>query len=112
MKKLITLLTCLTLLGATSLLTGCAGTGKTFAHKSLKTVAESVDVAMKAFTDAVVLGAVDADAQIKVQVLHTQYQIALKKAVTLAQFDYSESTPAEVAGLAAELTAFIAVYVH
>jgi uncharacterized lipoprotein YmbA len=76
MKKLITLLTCLTLLGATSLMTGCAGTGKATAYKSLKTVAESVDVAMKAFTEAVVLGAVGAEDQIKVQVLHTQYQIA------------------------------------
>jgi hypothetical protein len=112
MKKLITLLTCLTLLGATSILTGCAGTGKNVAYKSLKTVAESVDVGMKAFAEAVLTGAVEPEAQLKVQVLHTQYQLALKKAVTLAQFDYENAAPAEVAGLAAELTSFIAVYVH
>lgn len=110
MKKLITLFTCLALFGATSLMTGCKGPGKSFAHKSLKTIAESVDVAMRAFAEAVVTGAVDAEAQVKVQVLHTKYQIALKKAIALAQFDYESAAPAEVAGLAAEITSFIAVY--
>lgn len=112
MTKLITLFTCLTLLGATSFLTGCAGKGKTGAYKTLKTVADTVDTAMKAFSDVVVRGDVPADTQVKVQLLHEQYRVAFRQAVQLAQFDYESAAPAQVASLAAELAALIAVYVH
>lgn len=110
MKRIIAILTCAVLLGATSLLTGCAGSGKTAAYKTLKTIGDSVDSATKAFAEAVAVGAVDAATVQKVRELHEQYRVAFKHAIIAAEFNYEEAAPAQVASLAAELTALIALY--
>lgn len=112
LSSLLTLLTCLALLAATAGFSGCAGTGKTVAFKTLKTVSDSVDFAMKAFAEATVAGAIDAPTQAKVRALHGEYQAAFKQAVVAAQFDYAAAAPGEVAGLAAQLTALVATYIH
>lgn len=112
MSKLLTIVTCAVLLCATSFLTGCAGKGKAAAYKTLKTIGESVDSATKAFTDAVAVGAVDAATVQRVRELHEQYRVAYKNALIAAQFNYEDAAPAQVAALAAELTALIATYVR
>lgn len=89
-------------------LPACQSTPKTIAYKTLKSTADAVDGAMKAYTESVATGALAEDP--KVRELHGQYQIAFKKAVTAAHFDYATATPAEVAGLAAEITGLIASY--
>jgi hypothetical protein len=111
MNKLFTLFICGLLLCATTVLPGCAGSGKTVAYKTLKAVSDSVDMGMKAFAEATVKGVIDDGTQAKVKGLHDQYRIAFQKAVVAAQFDYATAAPAEVAGLAAELTALIATYI-
>lgn len=110
MNKLIALLTCAVLFCATNFLAGCKGPGKSAAYKTLKAVGTTVDSAMKAYADAVVIGLVDQATQTKVRNLHEQYRVAFLKAVAAAEFDYETASPAEVAGLASELVALAATY--
>lgn len=110
MTKFLTLFLCAVLFGATSLLTGCQGTPKRVAYKTLKITAETVDSAMTAYAEAVVLGLVHEVDQAKVRALHDQYRIAFVKAVAAAEFDYENATPGEVAGLASGLVALVAAY--
>lgn len=112
MKYLITLVTCACLLGATHFLTGCAGSGKNTAYKTLKTIGDTVDAATRAFAEANAVGAIDAATVQKVRELHEQYRVAFKNAIVAAQFNYEDAAPAQVAALAAELVSLIATYVQ
>jgi hypothetical protein len=110
MKKLLTLLMCAVLFGAIAILPACKGPGKTVAYKTLRSVSDAVDGAMKAYADAVVAGAIDAPMQDRVRMLHGQYRKAFAQALNAARFDYENAAPGELAGLAAELTTLIATY--
>lgn len=112
MKKLFTAAICAVLLCAITVLPACKGTPKTVAYKTLKSVGDAVDSAMKAYAEATVAGAINEDTQKRVRKLHDRYREAFGKAVVAARFDYENAPPAEVAGLAAELTALIATYVR
>lgn len=109
MKKLFSLL----VIGVLSLaIAGCT-TFKPTAYKTLKTTADTVDIAMKAYAEALVTPGsnIGSDTQIKVQELHGQFQKVFRQAVTAAQFDLATAPPAEVAALAAEIATLIATYV-
>ena len=108
MRKLFTLTVCAVLGLALLVLPACQSTPKTVAFKTLKATADAVDGAMKAYTEAVVSGAVQED--VKVRELHGQFQAAFKRAVTAAHFDYATAAPEEVAALAADITGLIAGY--
>lgn len=110
MKKLLTFAMCAILMGATWLATGCNTPAKTVAYKTLKSVADTVDVSMKAYAEAVAVGAVDAESIAKVNRLHDQYRVAFKKAVLAAKFDYATASPAELSSLAFELVGAITQY--
>lgn len=111
MNRLITLAMCAMLLGATWLVTpGCSTPQKTVAYKTLKSVADTVDTAMKAYAEAVAVGAVDQSNIVKISQLHDQYRVVLKKAVVAARFDYTTAAPAELSSLAFELVGAITQY--
>ena len=111
MNRLITLAMCALLLGATWIITpGCSTPAKTVAYKTLKSVGETVDTAMKAYAEAIAVGAVDAENQAKVRSLHDQYRASFKKAVLAARFDYTTASPAELSSLAFELVTAISQY--
>lgn len=112
MKKLFGLLVCALLVGAIALSTACVGTPKSIAYKTLKSTEDTVDAAMRGYADAVVAGAVEQKVQDQVRIQYGRYQVAFEQAVQAAKLDLQTATPAEVAGLAAELTALIASYVH
>lgn len=112
MQKIFTMGICAVLSCAILFLTACNTPPKTVAYKTLRITADAVDNAMKAAAEAKVKGVMDDVAWMKVAVLHDQYRVALDQAVKAARFDYQTATPAEVAGLAAELTTLITSYVH
>jgi hypothetical protein len=108
MNKLITLIMCLLLIGTTSLLTGCGGRAQVLAGRTIKATAESVDTAMKAWTDAEVANLVSVNDAAWVRDLHGRYQIALKKAIAAARFDWTVAAPVELSILAGELATTVA----
>ena len=112
MKKLLSLFICGLLLFAITILPGCAGAPKAVAYKTLKSVSDSVDAAMKVYAEAVVNGHIDATTQVRVRDLHDQYRKAFAQAINAARFDYENAAPGDVAGLAAEITTLIATYAH
>jgi hypothetical protein len=112
MNKLLTLLTCGLLLLAITILPGCESSPQTVAYNTLKSVSDAVDGAMRAAADAHIAGAIDAADWARIAELHSQYRLAFAKAVTAASFDYRAAAPAEVAGLAAELTTVITAFIH
>lgn len=106
--KVIQAIVCGLLAVAVMVLPACQGTPKTVAYKTLKTVSDTVDVAMKAYADAVVAGQVPEGTQVRVRQMHQDYRKAFAQALNAARFDYENAAPAEVSGLAAELAAYIA----
>lgn len=97
---------------AIGITSGCAGSPKQVAYKTLKSVGDGVDSAMKAAAEAKVKGVLPQDDWDRIARLHDRYRTAFAKAVEAAHFNYEAAAPGEVAGLAAELTAEIAQYIH
>lgn len=105
MKKLFALIPLIVLAFG---LTACQTSPKAIAYKTLKSTADAVDSAMKAYADLVVQGQVDLTTQTKVQGIHDKYRVAMTAAVQAAQFDTSAITPASVSQLAGDLSAAVA----
>lgn len=80
---------------------------QTISYKTLRSVAESVDSAMRTYAQAVALNRVTPEMQAKVRDLHGRYQPALEQAVVAARFNFEAAAPEEIAGLAAEITTTI-----
>lgn len=87
-------------------LTGCVST-QTAAYKTLAATEATVDAALQAFADLRVHGKVDDATYAKVDGIYKQYQAAFASAITVAKLNPSALTPADVAALAAQLTATI-----
>lgn len=100
MKRLRILLLSLLLLGAPLLPvvvnTGCTTTQKTIAYKSLASVKETVDAAMKAYAHMVDAGQVSAGTEVKVRALHEKFRLSFKAAVQAAMMDYGTPAPSDV----------------
>ncbi len=75
--KLLTL-TCL----VTTLLCGCASNWQTATGKSLATIAQTVDTAMKGWATYVVVAKVQESQQARVRAAYIQYQVAFNTALT------------------------------
>lgn len=77
---------------------------QTVSYKTLRSIAESVDSAMRTYAQAVALNQVAPETQSKIRDLHGRYQPALEQAVIAARFDFGAAAPEEIAALAAEIT--------
>ena len=82
-----------------ALTTGCVTT-QTVTYNTLKATVATVDSAMSAYADMVVVGKVNPETQSKVKQAYARYEDAVRQAILVARFDYSRATPKEVADLA------------
>lgn len=111
MKTLYSWLICAVLAIAIVVLPGCAGTPKRVAYKSIRVVADGVDVAMKAYAEGVVTGSIPLEKVPQIRRMHDEYRAVLWKALVAAEFNYEAASPATLTTLAFQLTSDIARYI-
>lgn len=83
---------------------GCTTSQKAVAYKTLAAVQQTVDSALKAYSEVLVAGKVDQATQIKVADAKAKYEVAFKAAVEAARGDLNTLTPENVKALADQLS--------
>lgn len=86
---------------------GCTTSQKAVAYKTLAAVQQTVDSALKAYSEVLVAGKVDQATQIKVADAKAKYEVAFKAAVETARGNLESPTPEQVQSLADNLTTIL-----
>jgi len=111
MKKLLLLLTCLTLASAPVMLTtGCKMTYQQVTYKSLKSIQTASVTGLKLYGAAYRAGKIDADKRERILVAYTKYQTAFALAIEAAKFDFSAPASADLTNLCNELLLTINIF--
>jgi len=98
------------LLALMAMLQGCETSPERVVYNSLRITGDAVDAAMKTAADLYVIELITEEGWQKIAAAHDEYQPAFHAAVVLAQFDYTQVTPADVRQLASIVTATITRY--